>query len=113
MHELGITQNIVEIAERTARQEQASRVLSVTVEVGTLAGVVVEAMEFCFEACTNGTLLEGAQLRIDTIPARARCRNCASEYAFDDPLACCPTCKAFGGELLSGEELRIREMEID
>ncbi len=113
MHELGITQSIVEIAERTATEQQAEKILSVTVEVGSLSGVVPEALEFCFEACSNGTLLEGAQLLIDRIPARAKCRNCSYEFPLEELLACCPECDSAASDLLSGEELRIKEMEID
>lgn len=113
MHELGITQSIVEIAERTAKQQGVEKILSVTVEVGTLSGVVPEAMEFCFEACSKGTLLEGARLLIEKIPARARCRDCAREFPLEELLACCPQCESIASELLSGEELRIKEMEVD
>lgn len=113
MHELGITQSIVEIAERTATEQQAKKVLSVTVEVGSLSGVVPEALEFCFEACSNGTLLEGTQLLIERIPAQARCRDCGSEFPLEELLACCPECDSAASDLLSGEELRIKEMEID
>jgi len=113
LHELGITQSIVEIAEQTARQQLANKVLSVTVELGSLSGVVPEALEFCYEACSHGTLLEGSQLRIERIAARACCRVCHLEYPMDDLLACCPACGGFAGDLLCGEELRIKEMEID
>lgn len=113
MHELGITQSIVEIAERTAREQQAANVLTVTVEVGSLSGVVPEALEFCFEACSQGTLLQGAALIIERVQAMARCRGCGSEYPLHDLLACCPDCQSAASDLLSGEELRIKEMEID
>jgi len=113
LHELGITQSIVEIAERTARQQQAHKVLSVTVELGSLSGVVPEALEFCYEACSNGTLLEGSQLLIERIAARARCRDCQREFPLEELLACCPDCGSAAANLLSGEELRIKEMEVD
>ena len=113
MHELGITQSIVEIAERTAREQRASKVLSVTVELGSLSGVVPEALEFCYEACSSGTLLEGSQLRIERIPAQARCRDCQRTFPLDELLAGCPNCGSAAAELLSGEELRIKEMEVD
>jgi len=113
LHELGITQSIVEIAERTARQQQASKILSVTVELGSLSGVVPEALEFCYEACSHNTLLEGSQLLIERIAALARCRICHREYPLEDLLACCPACGSAAGDLLCGEELRIKEMEID
>jgi len=113
LHELGITQSIVEIAERAAKEQQAKIIHSVTVEVGSLSGVVPEAMEFCFEACTSGTMLEGAQLLIERIPAHARCLNCSYQFPLEELLACCPECDSAASELLSGEELRIKEMEVD
>ena len=113
MHELGITQSIVEIALRTAAGEQAQKIHSVTLEVGSLAGVVAEALEFCFEACCKGTLLEGSQLLIEQVQARARCRDCALDYRLHDLLASCPARDSAAGDLICGEELRIKEMEID
>ena len=113
MHELGITQSIIEIAERTAREQQAEKVLSVTVEVGSLSGVVPEALEFCFEACSNGTFLQGTQLLIEKVAAQGRCRDCGREFPLEELLACCPDCGSAAGDILSGEELRIKEMEID
>ncbi|PLX93118.1 MAG: hydrogenase maturation nickel metallochaperone HypA [Desulfuromonas sp.] len=113
MHELGIAQSIVEIAEKNARQQGAKRVLTVTVEVGVLAGVLPEALEFCFDACCRETLLEGSRLRIQQIPARARCRDCHQEYELKSFFDNCPACDSTVGDQLSGEELRIKEMEID
>jgi len=47
------------------------------------------------------------------VPARARCRDCSREYPLEELLACCPACGSAAGELLCGEELRIKEMEVD
>ena len=113
MHEVGITRSIVEIAERTAHEQGAQRVLSVTVEIGALSGVVPEAVEFCFEACSKETFLEGARLIIERIPGRARCQQCAAEIPVDSWSFACPACGALALERLQGEELRIKEMEID
>ena len=110
MHEMSITQSVVELCSQHAA---GRRVLSVTLEVGTLSGVVPEAVEFCFEAVTSGTLLEGAQLVIDQVPASAFCQACQAIVpiaAYFDP---CPTCGGFGLEIRTGEELRIRELEVD
>lgn len=70
MHELSIMQNVIEICESNSG---GSRVLSVIMEIGDLSGVVAEAAEFCFEACSRGTLVEGARLRIDRIPGAGSC----------------------------------------
>ncbi len=54
MHEVGITRSLVEIAEDHARRAGSKRVLSVSVDIGELSGVVAEAVEFCFSAVTQG-----------------------------------------------------------
>ena len=113
MHELGITQSVVEIALRTAEAQGAQKIHSLTLEIGSLAGVVPEALEFCYEACSQGSLLEGSRLIIEEVPARARCRDCGKEYVLGDLLACCPACGSAASDLLCGEEMRIKEMEID
>ncbi|PLX85226.1 MAG: hydrogenase maturation nickel metallochaperone HypA [Desulfuromonas sp.] len=113
MHEVGITRSIVEIAERTAREEGAKKVLSVTVAIGALSGVVPEAVEFCFEACTRGTMLEKARLIVERVPGRGRCADCGGEPEIDPYTFDCPACGAFGLERLQGDELKILEMEID
>ncbi len=113
MHELGITQNIVEIAERTAREHGGRMIRSVTVEIGMLSGVVPEAVAFCFDACSRGTMLEGARLNIETIPGRGRCPQCSTEQEIDNTSFACESCGALGLERISGEELRIKELEVD
>ncbi len=113
MHELGITKNIVDIAERNAREQGAQRVLTVTVTVGDLSGVVADAVEFCFEVCIQGTLLEQARLIIERVEGKGRCRECGAETAMDTMTFSCPACGSFALDRLAGEELSIKEMEIE
>jgi hydrogenase nickel incorporation protein HypA/HybF len=110
MHELSITQSIVEICENHAG---GRRVASVSLAIGALSGVVPEAVEFCFEACSRNTLLEGARLLIDRIPARARCRSCAAEQAVASYYEACAACGGYGMEVLFGEELRVKQLEVE
>jgi hydrogenase nickel incorporation protein HypA/HybF len=113
MHEVGITRSIIEIAERSAREQGARKILSVTVEIGALSGVMAEAVEFCFEACSGGTFLEGTALIIERIAGRGRCRECNTESEIDSTTFTCPACGEFALDRLQGDELRIKEMEID
>lgn len=113
MHEVGITQNLIEIAERNAVAQGAQKVLSMTVEIGALSGVIPEAVEFAFEACAKGPLFASASLEIRRIAGRGRCRQCGAECEMDQFSLACPACDAFALEVLQGEELRLTEMEID
>jgi len=62
VHELAITESLADlVADRTAGR----KVVRVNVRVGSRAGLVPDAMRFCFDVVTAGTSLEGAQLVID------------------------------------------------
>lgn len=113
MHEVGITQSIIDIAEQHARAGGAGRINSVTVEIGALSGVIAESVEFCFEACARGTLLQGSRLIIVRIPGRGRCGECGAETVMEQQTFACDACGGFGLETLQGTELRVTELEVD
>jgi len=110
MHELAITQGIVDVCQEHAR---GRRVLEVVLEIGELAGVVPESVEFCFSAVTSGTLLEGARLVIQRIPGRGRCASCCAEFGRSTYFDPCPECGGYQVEVLAGEELRVKELDLD
>ncbi len=108
MHELAITESVVDmVAQRIAD----GRVTRVVLEIGTLSGVVPDAVRFCFDICTAGTRLEGAALDIVEIAAAARCRDCNGEFTLHDCIALCP-CGSADVELMGGQQLRIKEVEV-
>jgi hydrogenase nickel incorporation protein HypA/HybF len=110
MHEMSITESIVDICEENSG---GRRVISVTLEVGALSGIVPEAVEFCFDACTRDTLMEGAQLQIERIPAVAYCLDCRVQSGVSTFYDSCPACGGYRMELLSGNELRVKELEVE
>ena len=109
MHELAITESVVSTVVDCVGGKIVTRVV---LEIGVLSGVVPDALRFSFELCTAGTLLEGAVLEIVDVAGRARCRACGAEVELPDLIAVC-TCGGIDLELLSGNELRIREVEVD
>ena len=113
MHELSLTQGLIEIAEEHARRENATVITSVTMEIGTLSGVMPEAVEFAFEACSQGTLADGATLEIRRIPAIGLCHECGKESAMENLLDGCTSCNSFALEILKGQEMALIEMEVD
>ncbi|MEV7567358.1 hydrogenase maturation nickel metallochaperone HypA [Streptomyces tanashiensis] len=111
MHEMSLAVAVVDQVETAARSRGAVGVSSIELEVGELAGVVAEALAFCFELACAGTVVEGAELSTRTVPGTARCAPCAEVWAVGmPPLLLCPGCGAAAGELVSGRELRIREV---
>jgi hydrogenase nickel incorporation protein HypA/HybF len=108
MHELALTCTIVEAAEGAAAGIPVARV---TLVIGRLAGVTVEAVRFCFPEVARGTLLDGAALDIEEPEGRARCNLCGAEFATPELLTPCP-CGSYDMTRLQGEELVIRSIEL-
>lgn len=108
MHELSIMQSIVAACTERAGGAQ---VIRVRIEVGRLAGVVPEALRFCYDLCADGTPLEDSALEIVEMPAHACCRDCGASSSPADYLSPCP-CGSFNLEYNGGDELRIRHMEV-
>ena len=108
MHELAITQRVVEaVTERTGR----APVASVRLRVGRLAGVVPDAMRFCFELVTAGTPLEGASLQIEQPEGRGRCRTCGEDLVLADLILLCG-CGSADVEVLAGRELAVASVVL-
>lgn len=108
MHELSITQSIVSTVIERMRGAQIKRV---KVEIGKLSGIVADSVQFCFEMAAVGTTLEGAHLEIVEPLGKGRCRDCGAEFDTVEPLPLCD-CGSADIELLGGQELRIREVEV-
>ena len=113
MHELSLTQNLVEIAAEHARRAGATAIRSITLEIGDLCGALPEALEFAFDVCRSGTLAAEATLIIRRVAGRGRCAACAADAEVTQLTAVCPACGALAFELVAGRELRLLELEID
>ena len=68
MHELGITRNLVAIVGEAA---QGRRVRKVWLEIGERSALLPDAVRFCFDVVSQGTVLEGATLEIVALPGEA------------------------------------------
>jgi len=110
MHELSLAEAVVEVATRHAR---GRRVRTVELRVGALRQVVPSALTFAFELLSNGTVLEGAELAIEEVPARGRCRACRAETTVRSFPLQCAACGGFDLEVIAGEELLVDALELD
>lgn len=110
MHELGITQNIVAIV---AEHAQGSPVRRVTLEIGQLSEIMADAIHFCFDICCQETVLESATLEIIEVPGRGKCQDCGAEINLSQPFGSCDRCRSVKLDIIQGQELKIKEIEID
>lgn len=109
MHELGITQNIVEIA---IAHTHGAKVHRITLEIGQLTAILPDAIQFCFDICAQGTPLEGATLEIIQHSGVGQCRLCGQQLALEQPFGICD-CGSTQLDILQGEELILKELETE
>ena len=112
MHEMALAGSMLEIVERSARANGASRVTRVCLEVGALAHVMPEALVFCFDAVTRGSVAEGAQLEIRSSPGQAWCMPCGRSVALQRLGDACPHCGRYQLQVTAGEDMRVQEIEV-
>ncbi|HTO46081.1 MAG TPA: hydrogenase maturation nickel metallochaperone HypA [Burkholderiales bacterium] len=111
MHELALTQGIVDLVTQVGRQEGLHRVTRVVVEVGVAAAVVPDALTFCFDIVAADTIARGAELVIEPVALRAVCRACGDEFDAASLASPCPDCGAYGPRLVRGRELRVKSLD--
>ena len=113
MHEVSIMEEAVRMAVDAAKSAGASRVLALRLRVGTLSGVVPEALRFAFDVVCRDTMAEGASLEMESVPAACWCAACQAEFECADFFSECPRCHNLSGELRRGRELEIASVEIN
>lgn len=113
MHELGIMTGVMEAAETAARDAGADRIMRIDLSVGEMTEAIEDALQFAFEALSEGTLADGATLEIKMVKPKSCCLECGLEYEHDRFSRTCPECDSFATELIAGKELQIDSIEVD
>ena len=113
MHEMSLTESLVDLIETEREKQGFSRVRTVRVAIGALGHVDPDAVCFCFDAVARGTVVEGARLDIRTVPGQAWCLDCAKMVCLADRMAACPECGAYRLQVTGGDDLRLDELEVD
>jgi hydrogenase nickel incorporation protein HypA/HybF len=111
MHELSIACSLVDVAQENF--PGPGRIVSMSVRVGALSGVVPEALSFVFPVATQGTPAEGAQLELELVPALGLCPECGYQGSLQEIFEACPACAAWPMQVTGGRELQLVQMEVD
>ncbi|MGY8663913.1 hydrogenase maturation nickel metallochaperone HypA [Bradyrhizobium sp. UFLA05-109] len=113
MHEMALCEGIIGIVEEEARKRAFSKVRVVCLEIGVLGHVAPEAMKFCFEAVAARTIAHDARLEIIATPGTAWCLSCSKSVEITQRYEPCPSCGSYQLQVTGGEEMRVKELEVD
>jgi hydrogenase nickel incorporation protein HypA/HybF len=115
MHELAVTESLLRVVLRRARESGAEKVLSVGVRIGGLSDLINEWVQRYFDHLSRGTIAEGAVIRIERIPTTFRCHGCGHVFPADPrarEAVCCPLCSSAEMVLVSGRECFVQQIEV-
>lgn len=113
MHEMSLCESIIQVIEQSAGEQGFKQVKTVWLEIGQLSGVELDAMHFGFDAVTRGSMAEGARLEIIELPGQAWCMKCSKSVQVRQRFDECPDCGSYQLQVTGGDEMRIKELEVD
>lgn len=113
MHELAITQSILDIARTAAAEHGARQVKSVRIMLGEYSGVVPQCIQSYFDVISKDTIAEGAVLDIQHLPVLIHCNACGQDSRIDRLHVSCPLCGSTELKLLQGREFYIESIEVE
>lgn len=113
MHELTITQSLLEIALRHGKQANASRITDLYLVIGDLSSVVDDSVKFYWDIIAKDTPAEGAELHFQRKATEILCLDCDLRYHPGDKIMTCPNCSGTNIKILSGEEFFLEAINIE
>jgi hydrogenase nickel incorporation protein HypA/HybF len=113
MHELAVTQSILDISLKHAGQAGAKRIVSINLRIGQLAAVVDDSVQFYWDIISAGTMAQGALLRFERVPTEMRCLDCGRAFRPNGESFECPACLSPRVQVQSGEELRVESIDVE
>lgn len=110
MHELGIVYQIVRTVDEIKQEQSLTEIEKITLEIGEMSNIVPRFISEAWQSVRESTDYPDAEMNIEIIPARARCKNCGYEDLVRKTELDCPNCKSNDFEIISGREFIIKEI---
>lgn len=113
LHELSVTESILEISLRHAREANAVRIMGINIVIGQLASIVDDSVQFYWDIIAKDTIAEGASLKFERIPAQLECLDCRTRYPLDGREMVCPKCQGSNVKIAAGKEFYLSSIEVE
>ena len=113
MHELAITEGIIEAAVPAAEKAGAKKILEIRLKIGELSGVFPECIKEYLDVIAKGTIAEGAVLKVEKIPVSIKCQSCAYEGTIERKQIGCPECGSLDFRITGGKEYFVDSLEVE
>lgn len=113
MHEITILVQLVNMVEKEAEINNiAEKIDTIVVQVGQLSSIIPRYLEEYYPNVTEGTLLKGSKIKVETIIANGMCHHCNKVFHIVENKGKCPICNRDDWEMLSGQEFILKEIRV-
>ena len=113
MHELAITEGIIDAAIPAAVENGAKKILEIRLKVGMMSGVIPSCVKEYFDMLSKGTIAEGAEIVVDYIPVSIECRECGYKGVTERSLRGCPECGSTNIRITGGSEYFVDSLKVE
>ena len=113
MHELAVTQGILDISLRHAEQAHARRIVDINLVIGQFSSIVDDSVQFYWDIIAKDTIAEGAVLRFNRIPGEMTCGTCGHTFQPNDETFACPSCSSPKVRITKGEEFQVESIDVE
>jgi len=113
MHELAVTQSILEIAVRHAEAQKAKKITDLFIVMGQWSSTVDDSVQFYWDMISENTIAQGATLHFKRVPVEIVCISCGHTYHPTDRELLCPQCASTRIKVKSGEEFFLEAIEVE
>ncbi|MDP2965166.1 MAG: hydrogenase maturation nickel metallochaperone HypA [Pelolinea sp.] len=113
MHELSITESLLNTASDYAQKNKAKRVTALNLVIGELSGIIDDSVQFYWDMISENSICEKSVLNFDKRKAVMKCMSCDNEFSLGGELSPCPSCSSMDLKFISGNEFLLESIEIE
>ncbi len=113
MHELSVTQQILDIAVKEAVGVGATTIKQIDLVIGDMSNVMDDCVQFYFDFLSKDSMAQGAQLSFKRIPLKVRCHYCNHSFTPAGESWKCPQCQKWDIEVITGNEFYLDSIEVE
>jgi len=113
MHELAVTENLLEIALKHAEKANVKRIVGLNIVIGQLASIVDDSVQFYWDIVSQDTPAQGASLHFRRQPAELVCLSCQTIYLLNQKNFNCPQCGSQKVKIHTGQEFFLESIDVE
>ena len=113
MHEMSIAMSIIDLATGEAQKGNAQKIVEVELDIGTISGIEIQALNCAMEIAVKDTMLESALIKINRIEAVSECLECGEFFNSEQTFSQCPRCSELNTRIIKGREMQVKSLLVE